>query len=210
MPIGLLGGILAAGSIGSSIAGSVMSANAQNKSGLVGPIPAPQPINPQLTSLYQGIVGGGNAQAASGTLNQAITTGLPTDVGPAFEALKAAGQRGFAESKANLLESFGAGGLRFGSPAMQATVDLEAQNQANLLQTLSQYTMQAQEAAANRRVAASEFAVSSLGDVANSYYNQYVPKVGYASPAGAGLSAGSQGLSSILSLIQMMKLFGGG
>jgi hypothetical protein len=138
-----------------------------------------------------------------------ITTGMPTDVGPAFEAIKAASQRGFAEDKANMLESFGAGGLRYGSSAMQATVDLKSQEQAGLLQTLADYTRQAQEAAANRQLISSQFAMESLAGPATSYYNPYVATANSgAGGLSSGLSAAGSGLTGISQLLVLLKLLG--
>jgi hypothetical protein len=117
--------------------------------------PAPAPLFPGVSNTFvNALQSSGITGTSFGTLNQAAATGLPTDVGPAFEALKASMARGTDEARTNLKEKYGFSGLSGGSDLEKGAVDFEAQNQANLNNILANYTMQASEAAANRQVGA--------------------------------------------------------
>ncbi len=117
--------------------------------------PPPAPLFPGMQQDYiNQLKSSGVTGSSFNTLNQAAQTGLPTDVGPAFDAMKASMQHGISEGRANLIENFGVKGLRSGSNVMQAGSDFEAQTQTNFANILAQYTQQASEAAANRRVGA--------------------------------------------------------
>lgn len=130
-------------------------------------IKPPAPLFPGMTQTYTGALqGSGILPASLGTLTQAAQTGLPTDVGPAFEAMKAAMARSTQEGRTALRESYGARGLSGGTDLFKAGSDFEAQNQANLNNILAQYTMQAQEAAAQRRMSAAGAGAQLYGEPA--------------------------------------------
>lgn len=196
-----------AGGVASGV-GSMLSANAANSTSMVGPIPAPKPINPQLNSLYQSIVGGktGLGSTAAGSLQQMASTGLPTDVLSNFAALVSAGERQRSQGQANILEQFGSRGLRFGTTTANALVDYNTQSNKDLLSILSNYIMQTQESAANRQLQASEFTFADFSQSANSLFQEYVPKVGSQSVAGAGLSS----MGNWLTMLSLMKSMGNG
>lgn len=135
------------------------------------PIPAPTPNFPGLSSTYtNAIQNSGISSTAFNTLNTAAQTGLPTDVGPAFDALKAAMQRSTDEGRTNLRESYGAAGLSGGSDMLKAGADFEAQNEKNLNSILAQYTMNASEAAANRQVSAASTGAQLASEPALSFH----------------------------------------
>lgn len=173
----------------------------------------PQPLNPGTNSQYlqniNSLAGtstpwrGGPATGATGTLASMIKTGNPTNVGPAFQAFYNQQQQGVTSGRNALLSSFGGGGARYSSTAQQAVGQYENQANLNFLQVLSQYTMQAQEAAAGRQLQASEFVTSQQQDAALAYKG---PK---GSVVGAGLTSGGQDVAT-LGLLSKLGMLGGG
>src|SRR5207302_7984609 len=81
-------------------------------------IPPPAPLYPGIAQQFQQFASTIGPQAGQG-LSEAITTGFPTDVGPAYEAMVAANRRQVAIGEQNLLENFGQMGLRHSSSALQ-------------------------------------------------------------------------------------------
>jgi len=156
-------------------------------------IPAPAPLFPGTQESYvKALTEAGVAPAAFETIAEGARTGMPTDVGPAFEAMKTASQRGIAEGRANLIEQFGVGGLRYGSDIMKAGVDFESQVQKDFASILAGYTQQAQEAAANRRLQSAALGQGAVGELATAFRPTAV--VGGQSGLSQGLQAGGQSL----------------
>ncbi len=133
--------------------------------------PPPNPLFPGIQSSYtQQLQQSGIGPASFGTLTQAATTGLPTDVGPAFEALKASMQHTQDEGAANLKEQFGAQGLTTaGSDLQLAASDYETNSTTQMNNTLAQYQLQSSEAAANRQVAAAGAGAGLEGELATAF-----------------------------------------
>jgi hypothetical protein len=182
--------------MGASAIGGMFNQAAANK--------GPQALNPGTNAAYlqninslAGVPGDaagnttGRATGATGTMQSMIATGNPTDVGPAFQALYNAQQQGVTSGRSALLSSFGGAGARYSSGAMQAVGQYENQSNLNFLQILSQYTMQAQEAAAGRQLSASEFALQGQQQAGLMY------KAPQGSVVGAGLQGGGNALSTI-------------
>src|SRR5262245_14174848 len=156
-------------------------------------IPAPAPLFPGTQESYvKALTEAGVAPSSFQTIAEGAKTGMPTDVGPAFEAMKAASQRGIAEGRANLIEQFGVGGLRYGSDIMKAGVDFESQVQKDFASILAGYTQQAQEAAANRRLQSAALGQGAVGELATAFRPTAV--VGGQSGLSQGLQAGGQSL----------------
>lgn len=194
------------GGIASGIGGA-LSARAGNQSSLIGPIPAPKPINADLNSLYKSLVGGpsGLGATSAGTIQSMAATGMPTDVTANFSALVDANRRMRSESQANITEQFGAKGLRFGSTLGTALTDFNTQSDKDLLATLSNYLFQTQENAANRQLQAATIGFGDFSQNANALFQEYVPKVGQQSPTGSALSS----VGNLATLFSMLKMFGG-
>jgi len=129
-------------------------------------VPAPAPLFPGLQQSYiNSLQQSGINTAALNTLTQAATTGLPTDVGPAFDAFKAAAQRNIQEGATNVAEKFG-GGMAPGSDLFKAGVDYESQAAKDLNAQLAQWSMAASEAAAGRRMGAATTGAQLVADPA--------------------------------------------
>lgn len=176
--------------LGSQVIGSTMQAKASNK--------GPQALFPWLQSEYTGLVGGLGAESA-GTMSEMIKTGMPTDVGPAFEALVASKKRFQDEGRENIAEMFGASGQRYGTPLMHQLGNYESQVSADFMSILAQYTQQAQEAARSRQLMASQFGLESLGS----------PALAFSAPTGSTVGTAFSSLGSGLStLALLMQLFG--
>jgi hypothetical protein len=150
-----------------SAIGGALGASAANR--------GPRPIFPGTTQNYLANInslagapgsgpGGRGGTGATGTLQEMIATGKPTDVGPTFQAFYNQQQKGLTAGRSALLSSFGGAGARYSSAAMGAVGDYENQANLNFLQILSQYTTQAQEAAAGRQLNASEFALQQQSE----------------------------------------------
>lgn len=187
-------GALALGGTAASTIGSVLGQKAANKQA--------QPLFPEATSQYLQLLSP-LASSGAGTLSSMISTGNPTDVGPAWDAMVSANQRQTKQGYDQLLGSFGASGLRYSSPAMNSASDYLSQSNKNFLQILSQYTMQAQEAAQQRRLQASQFATSSFAQPALAMQGPQ------GSVAGTAMQGAGSGLQT-LALLQMLGKIGGG
>lgn len=178
---------------GAGIAGSALSTSAANAGA--------RPVFPQATGQYLQMLSP-LASSGAGTLSSMISTGNPTDVGPAWDAMVSANQRQTKQGYDQLLGSFGASGLRYSSPALNSASDYLSQSNKNFLQILSQYTMQAQEAAQARRLQASQFATQSFGAPALALQGPQ------GSVLGSALSTGSSDLQT-LALLQSLQAFRG-
>src|SRR5438552_403611 len=137
LPIGL--GV----SAGVGAIGSVLSAKAAQPKAT--PIPPPAPLFPGMQQSYLDSLNQSGVGAASlGSLSEIARTGIPTDVGPAFEKFKSSQQRFVDEGRANLIEKYGAQGLRFSSTLADKGVDYESQVSKDFASILADYTMKAQ------------------------------------------------------------------
>jgi hypothetical protein len=189
--------------MGASAIGGMLNQRAANK--------GPQPVFPGTQQSYLQNInalagtpgtgpGGVGGTGATGTMGEMIRTGRPTDVGPAFQAFFEQQQRGVRQGRSSLLSSFGGAGARYSSTAMTAVDDYENQANLNFLQILSEYTRQAQEAAAGRSLQASEFALGQQSEAGLAFKG---PK---GSVTGAGLSSAGSGLETFGLLKAMKKI----
>jgi len=205
-----------AGQIGASVVGSVLSARGQrgSQAGLLA-IPPPEPQYPGLNQFFQQLVGqqGGLTPTSFGTLTEMAETGMPTDVGPAFEALVASRQRFEKQGRSDIAEMFGASGARYGSDLMRNLVDFQSQVAADYGRILSDYTFRAQEAARGRQLGVATYGAELFSGVAQTLHPTAIPTVtgggvGAMGAIGAGLQQGSQGMMMIM-LLRQMGMLGG-
>lgn len=160
--------------------------------------PPPAPLYPGLSQQYQGMLQTMGPDVGR-TLGETMKTGLPTNVGPAFEAMKAARERGTAQGRANVVESYGAAGLRYGSPLAQGLADYELQSQKDFAQIMADYTRQAQESAAGRRVQAAGLGAGLYSEAATTTYPTAALASG-PSPATQATQAGTGALAMLFAL----------
>jgi hypothetical protein len=192
LPI-MIGGI-AAGAVGSGL-----SQAAANKGA--------RPVFPGLTNQALPILSQ-LGTSSSGALSSAITNpgALPDvsgTVNPAFQALYNANKQFVQQGRANLAEKFGSTGLSVSSPYAVASSNYETQSNADFMNILANYTLQAQEYAANRQLTA---ATTAFQDFLSPALTLQGPK---GSVAGAALGSASSGLET-LALIRALGGFGGG
>lgn len=182
--------------MGLNTGGSMLQASASNKVTST-PAKLPQALFPWLQSQYASMVGGptGIGATAGGTLQEMMKTGMPTDVGPAWEALFGAKQRMTRQGRENIAEMFGASGQRFGTPLMNSLVDYESQVSADFMQILSEYTRQAQEAAKQRMLSSSQYGFEAFGAPALATAPSEYITTGGQSILGAGMSSLGSGLA---------------
>jgi len=208
-PLALAGGGLAAGAIGGALgAGASNSVNYVNN-------PAPTPLygglNTQYLQQLSGLLGGtgtGGAAGtgAAGTLQSMIATGNPTNVGPAYQALVAAEQPQIAQGTANVEGAFSGIGARYGSEAATGVSNYQSQVSSQFLSTLANYTMNAQENAANRQLSASQTALGLASGPATQTYQSSIPVLGGQSVLGSLFNSGGNALS-FLGMASSLGLF---
>ena len=190
MPAGT-GTALAIGATAAGAAGSALSASGQQGSqARLMNIPPPAPQYPGLNQFFQQLVGrqeGGLTETSFGSLQQFAETGLPTDVGPAFEALVASRQRFEKQGRADIAEMFGASGARYGSDLMRNLVDFQSQVTADYGRILSDYTFRAQESARGRQLGASTYGADLFSTAAQTLHPTAIPVV-----EGGGVSTAGQ------------------
>ena len=196
-PIAIIGAGIAAGAIGSGL-----SQAAANK--------GPQSLFPGLQSQALGILGGQNGQpglgaTALGQIGQTITNpgALPNvnaSVDPAFQALYNANQSMQQQGLAQIREQFGASGLSASSPAAIGTSNYLTTQNAQFMNTLAQYTLQAQQLASQNQLQASEFAANAFLGPA---FTEVGPK---GSVLGAALGSASGGLQTLALLKSLGSL----
>jgi hypothetical protein len=180
---------MAAIGAGSSIAGSILGQKAANK--------GPQAVFPQQLGQYLNLLNP-LATSASGTLGQMIATGMPTDVGPAWQAMVGAQQQQVQQGRADISAQFARSGLRYGTPMTSALSTFESQTNKDFMSILANYTFQAQEAARQRQLAASTGALSAFGDIATTL----------TSPQGSTLGAGLSSAGQQLQFLSLLKALG--
>jgi hypothetical protein len=165
----------------------------------------PQALFPQLQSLALGMVPGLGKQAGS-TLTGLMQGQLPdvsSSVNPAFQSLLNANKQQVAQGAAGIRESFGSSGLSNSSSAGLGLSNFYTQSQNNFMNILSQYTLQAQQQAANLQLGASQVGLSAF---LNPAFTDVGPK---GSVVGAGLGSLGGGLTT-LAMLKGMGVFGGG
>jgi hypothetical protein len=199
-------------------------------------MPAPSPLYPGANEWLQYWTAQGGGQAFQSLINTATgtpsgvggatltsmaTTGEPTNVGPAWQALVNAGAQTRQQGRENILEQFGAQGLNAASgPTGQALSNYESQSNTSLLNILADYTMKASEAAAGRKLTAATTLTSEQESASNTLaqifqalgsttYQQWQPILyGGTNKAQAGAGAASSSIGAILSLIGLLGGFG--
>lgn len=206
MPVGAMLGIgLAASGIGNAL-----GAASANSSHLVNN-PAPVPLYPGLQGSYLSLLSGlmsgkgGPAGTPGGTLSSMIATGNPTDVGPAFQALVKAQQPIVAQGQQSIVNQFAGSGLAYSTPLMGALGNYQSQVGNDFLSTLAEYTRQAQEAAANRQLSATEFGMGAISGPALTNYQAQIPVVGGQSVLGSALGSAGSGIST-LAILQSLGI----
>jgi hypothetical protein len=100
---------------------------------------------------------------ATSPLADLIQTGVPSDVGPLFEAAKSATGEFIDENVAALGESFGPEGLRFGTDRLNAEARLREEATEGFGRTVADIGFQADEAAQARRLQAIRTAQELFG-----------------------------------------------
>jgi len=180
--------------------GSMLGQSAANK--------GPQSMFPNQLQNFLQMMGGGPGGTGFGnisanTLSSMAATGDPTNVGPAWNAMVTANKQMTQQGLNNLMTQFAGGGARYSSGAMMAGNNYLTQSNNNFMNILAQYTMQAQESAANRMMQASNTGFGALQNIATMFTQ---PK---GSVAGAGLSSAGSSLQLISLLQQLNKPAGG-
>jgi hypothetical protein len=123
--------------------------------GFAGPGQVTAPLTPELQQLAQFLQTGQGGGVGAQTLQSLSETGLPTDVGPAWQAAIAAQQRNIAENANQLREQFAGMGALDSSPFGTAISDFYSQTTKDQNAQLLAAEQAAQEAAAGRRAGAS-------------------------------------------------------
>jgi len=188
--------------IGAQAIGGMLAQSAANK--------GPRALFPGLQSEALSLLGGkkGLGAASIGGLQSMITNpgALPdvsAAVDPAFNALVAANKQFTQQGLANLKEQFGSQGLGASSPFAIGASNYITQSNADFMNILAQYTLQAQEQAANRQLAAETTGAQMFLGPA---FTDVGPK---GSVLGAGLGAAGGGLQTI-AMLQALGGFGRG
>ena len=190
---------------GASIAGAAINASAAGnvKSSK---IPPPNPLFPGAQSNYLqqlGVTGSsGLGPTSLSSLNTLAQTGSPTDVGPAWQALVDSQKTVAAQGQANIAEQFAGSGLAYSSDLMKSLSSYQSQLGANYGSILANYTMNAQESAANRQLSAATVGAGMFADVGTAMTPSNVQTVG-GSALGAGLSSGGNALQ-MLAFMKML------
>ncbi len=157
------------------------------------------PQSAQFLEALFGAQGGGGKGLfgdASSTMSGMLKTGMPTDVGPAWEAMKNASGKQVAEGRANLLESYGSMGARTGSGMINALSDYESQTNKDFLSILANYTMQAQEAAKGRQMSAGQM-IMGMGHEVGTAMTGTVTNTSRGSVPGGIMSGINSGMQSM-------------
>jgi hypothetical protein len=181
-------GIIGAVGAGATAAGSIYGAVKGQAS--------PEAVFPQMQGQYLSSIGQGLGPESASTLNQFARTGMPSNVGPMFEALVNSQQRFAEQGRGNILEQFGGMGMRYSKPALDAVVDYESQLSSSYGNILAQYTFQALEAAKQRQMQASGLGLQAWSQPALTLQGQQQPGMGMAN-MGLGLMGLGQYLGAL-------------
>jgi len=126
-------------------------------------------------------------------------------VDPAFQSLVAANKQMTAQGAAGVREQFGASGLSNSSAAGIGLSNYYTQSNANFMNILSQYTLQAQQQASQRQLGATEFGLQAFLGPA---FTETGPKgsvIGAAIGGGAGGAQAGGDMASQLAIINLLK-----
>lgn len=166
-------------------------------------VPPPNALFPGMqTSYFNDLQASGVQPQSFGTISEAARTGMPVDQGQFFDALKSSMGRSQDQGRANLIEKYGFMGLRNSTPLMNAAVDYESQTTKDFATIMADYTRQAQESAANRRLQASTLGIGLAGEPALAMTPSSVVSTGGSSPLGSAMGSGAASLQNLL----MMKM----
>lgn len=196
MPPAAIGIPLAISGIAGAVGGGLSQA-AANK--------GPRPLFPGLQQ--QGVSGvgklGGQAFTSLGNTitNPGALPDVNASVDPAFQALVNANKQLTSEGAASVREASGVSGTSSGTAGAFALSDYYTQSNAQFMNVLAQYTLQAQEAAANRQLSASEAGLQAFLGPA---FTDVGPK---GSVAGAVLGGASQTASQLSQIALLQSLF---
>jgi hypothetical protein len=166
--------IIGAIGAGASAAGSVY--------GAVKGQGTPNAVFPQANQEFMTALNGPNGLGRTSmySMKEMARTGMPTNVGPMFEALVNSQQRFNEQGRGNILEKFGSMGLRYSKPALDAMVDYESQLNSNYGSILANYVFQAMESARGRQLAAGQTGVQAFGNAGMTVQGQRQPGQGIA------------------------------
>lgn len=211
MPVGAaLPAIFAGLGAGASAVGAGLNAASAGSTKLV-QLPPPASLFPGIQGAFlnQLAGSGGAGPTAMNTMQNMAATGMPTDVGPAWNAMVAAQQPMLAQQNANILTQFGQEGLRYSTPAINAEGNFQSQTMAQNFAMLAQMQQAAQEAARQRQLSASSFLTNMYSQPAEAMYPTATVVGG--GPSVAGSVTGSIGNSlQAFALMAQLGLFGGG
>lgn len=187
------GAIIGLAGLASSTAGGIMNSVQGSK--------GPTAVFPDMQRDFKSGMKGVGKQSMS-TMEEMARTGMPTDVGPMFQALLQQREKSSQQGRASIAEKFGSMGLRYSTPLMDSLVDYENQLQADYGSILSNYVFQAMEAARGRQMQASGMGMEALGTGGMAMMGQ---------PQSQSPMAGiGQSLSLFASGLQDVKWGGGG
>lgn len=153
--------------------------------------------------LNQFMKGGG---PGSDILSRMAQTGMPTDVGPAWEAMKASQQRGIEQGAADLKQQFNFAGGLAGSPFGSAIGDYYNQASKDLNSILAQMSVGAQESARERQMGAADILGTKGLSAADILRGTALSAGGAQAQAGLGFSGQGMQLGQILQSIQQSGL----
>jgi hypothetical protein len=194
-PLAALPAIIGTIGAGASAAGSIYNAaKGGNKA-------TTSAVFPQMQGQYLQQLGGGLGPTSMNTMQQMAQTGMPTDVGPMFESLLKSRQRFDEQGRSNILEQFGASGLRYSTPLMNSLVDYESQLNANYGNILANYIFNAQESARGRQMAAANTGLQAYAAPSMTLQGQY-------STPGAGMQSAGANLMAMVPFLQQTGMFG--
>lgn len=185
-----------------STVGSLISSKASQPKNI--PAPAPNALFPSQQSAYLNELSrSGVGKTSFSTIGEAAKTGLPTDQSPFFGALRDSMGRAKSQDEAALIEKFGSHGLGSGSDLLKAGTDYELQSGKDFATILADYTRQASESAANRKLQASTIGATLAGEPGLAETPSSTLVTGSPSAAGSGLSAVGQGVNQLLIMKQL-------
>jgi len=127
--------------------------------------PYPGDVNASPNAVYRDLMY--SFHDPHGAMAQMMASGMPIDQTPAWQAMNKSMQRNIEEKAALLKEQYAVGGNLVGSPFARGMADFFAQTSADQNAMLLQATVQAQEAAKQRQLFATEMAQKYGTDIQN-------------------------------------------
>lgn len=175
------------------------------------PIPPPRPVNSALSGQFTKLFGGDKGAGATGV--GALTdiasgkSGM-TDINQIFDSAFAARSRELSEGTGNILEQFGASGMRFSPDAMRSLADYRLQADKNLNAQLSDTLLKSQMFNTQARLQAGGTLEETFGNAAMTYAPSAVVSGGASGPSSASQvgSMVSSGASIGLSIAMLAML----